>query len=251
MARKLMIAGNWKLNKTVGEALELVRDLRRLLSQVRDCEIAIAPPYTALYAVGKAIEDSPIDLAAQELFWEDSGAYTGTVSAPMLAEVGCKLVLVGHSERRQFFNETLESSGKRVKAALKAGLRPILCIGETLKEREANRTMEVVAEQLDAGIQGLSVKEVARCVIAYEPVWAIGTGKVATPAQAQEVHAAIRERLRAKDNGVAESMQILYGGSMKPDNAAELLGQADIDGGLIGGASLTAESFAGIVKARK
>ncbi len=251
MARKLMIAGNWKLNKTVGEALELVRDLRRLLSQVRDCEIVIAPPYTALYAVGKAIEDSPIDLAAQELFWEDSGAYTGTVSAPMLAEVGCKLVLVGHSERRQFFNETLESSGKRVKAALKAGLRPILCIGETLKEREANRTMEVVAEQLDAGIQGLSIKEVARCVIAYEPVWAIGTGKVATPAQAQEVHAAIRERLRAKDNGVAESMQILYGGSMKPDNAAELLGQADIDGGLIGGASLTAESFAGIVKARK
>jgi len=251
MARKLMIAGNWKLNKTVGEALELVRDLRRLLSQVRDCEIAIAPPYTALYAVGKAIEDSPIDLAAQELFWEDSGAYTGTVSAPMLAEVGCKLVLVGHSERRQFFNETLESSGKRAKAALKAGLRPILCIGETLKEREANRTMEVVAEQLDAGIQGLSIKEVARCVIAYEPVWAIGTGKVATPAQAQEVHAAIRERLRAKDNGVAESMQILYGGSMKPDNAAELLGQADIDGGLIGGASLTAESFAGIVKARK
>ncbi|OGQ85614.1 MAG: triose-phosphate isomerase [Deltaproteobacteria bacterium RIFOXYA12_FULL_58_15] len=251
MARKLMIAGNWKLNKTVGEALELVRDLRRLLSQVRDCEIVIAPPYTALYAVGKAIEDSPIDLAAQELFWEDSGAYTGTVSAPMLAEVGCKLVLVGHSERRQFFNETLESSGKRAKAALKAGLRPILCIGETLKEREANRTMEVVAEQLDAGIQGLSIKEVARCVIAYEPVWAIGTGKVATPAQAQEVHAAIRERLRAKDNGVAESMQILYGGSMKPDNAAELLGQADIDGGLIGGASLTAESFAGIVKARK
>jgi triosephosphate isomerase len=159
-------------------------------------------------------------------------------------------VLVGHSERRQYFGETLASSEKRVGAALRAGLRPILCIGETLEERQAGKTMEVVAAQLDAGIEGLGSAELERLVIAYEPVWAIGTGQVATPAQAQEVHNAIRERLHARDTAIAEGMRILYGGSMKPKNAGELLGQPDIDGGLVGGASLDAESFAGIIKAR-
>jgi triosephosphate isomerase len=250
MARRIMIAGNWKLNKTVGEALELVRELRRLLSQVRDCDVVVAPPYTALHAVAKALDDSNIHVSAQEIFHEDKGAFTGTVSAPMAADVGCRYTLVGHSERRQSFGETLQSSGLRVRAALRAGLSPILCVGETLDERQAGGTMEVVAAQLDAGIEGLSVEELAKSVIAYEPVWAIGTGQVATPQQAQEVHATIRERLRATDAGMADAMQILYGGSMKPKNAAELLSQEDIDGGLIGGASLDAESFVGIVKAR-
>ncbi len=250
MARRIMIAGNWKLNKTVGEALDLVRELRRLLSQVRDCDLVVAPPYTALHPVARALEDSNIDVAAQELFYEDKGAFTGTVSAPMIREVGCRYALVGHSERRQHFGETLASSGLRVRAALRAGLSPILCIGETLEERQAGGTMEVVAAQLDAGVEGLRVDELGRIVVAYEPVWAIGTGQVATPEQAQEVHNTIRERLRATDARTAEQMQILYGGSMKPKNAGELLAQPDIDGGLIGGASLDAESFVGIVKAR-
>jgi triosephosphate isomerase len=250
MARRIMIAGNWKLNKTVAEALELVRELRRTLTEVSDCDLVVAPPYTALHPVAKALEDSNIAVAAQELFYEDSGAYTGTVSGPMLAEAGCTYVLVGHSERRQYFGETLESSGLRVRAALGAGLSAILCIGETLEERQAERTLEVVAAQLDAGIEGLSVDELRRCVIAYEPVWAIGTGQVATPQQAQDVHRMIRERLSNTDVAMAADMQILYGGSMKPANAGELLAQEDIDGGLIGGASLDAESFTGIVKAR-
>jgi triosephosphate isomerase len=168
----------------------------------------------------------------------------------MVKAAGCTYAIVAHSERRQLFGETLESSGKRVAAALRAGLTPIFCVGEVLEEREAGKTLEVVAEQLDAGIQALDSEALARVVVAYEPVWAIGTGKVATPAQAQEVHAMIRERVRTRDAGIAETMRILYGGSMKPDNAAELLAQADIDGGLVGGASLKAESFAAIVKAR-
>jgi triosephosphate isomerase len=247
----MMVAGNWKMHKTVPEALELVRELRRLLAQVRDCDLVVAPPYTALHAVHKALEDSAIAVAAQELFWEEKGAFTGAVSAAMLKDVGCTYVLVGHSERRQLFGETLESSGRRVRAALKAGLVPILCIGETLAERQANRTHEIVAAQLDAGIHGLSTPDLGRLVVAYEPVWAIGTGAVATPQQAQEIHAAIRERLRSRDAGVGEGTRILYGGSVKPDNARELLGQPDIDGALVGGASLTADQFVGIVKGRK
>jgi triosephosphate isomerase len=246
----MLIAGNWKLNETVSESLELVRELRRLVSQVRDCDIVVAPPYTSLHPVAKALEDSNIEVAAQEVFYEDSGAFTGTVSAPMVRAAGCTYAIVAHSERRQLFGETLESSGKRVAAALRAGLTPIFCVGEVLEEREAGKTLDVVAEQLDAGIQALDSEALARVVVAYEPVWAIGTGKVATPAQAQEVHAMIRERVRTRDAGIAETMRILYGGSMKPDNAAELLAQADIDGGLVGGASLKAESFAAIVKAR-
>jgi len=245
-----MIAGNWKLHKTVTEAVALVRDLRRLVSQVRDCDIVVAPPYTALYPVAKALEDSNIKLSAQEMFYEDKGAFTGAVSGAMLNEVGCAYTIVAHSERRQLFGETLESSNKRVKAAFKHGLIPIFCIGETLAERQANQTMQVVAAQLDAGIAGLDSATLKRLVVAYEPVWAIGTGVVASPQQAQEVHRMIRERLRAKDSGAAEVIPLLYGGSVKPDNAKELLAQADIDGALVGGASLEAEQFAAIVKAR-
>ena len=251
MSRRMLIAGNWKMHKTVAEALALVRDLKRLVSQVRDCDIAVAPPYTALHAVAKALEDSSIKLAAQELFYEEKGAFTGAVSGPMLKEVGCTHVLVGHSERRQLFGETLESSGKRVKAAYKYGLTPIFCVGETLVERNANETMKVVAAQLDAGILSLDAESMKRLVVAYEPVWAIGTGVVASPQQAQEVHRMIRERLRARDAKAAEVIPILYGGSVKPDNAKELLSQEDIDGALVGGASLDAESFAAIAKARK
>ncbi len=251
MARRQLIAGNWKLNKTVSEALALAGELRRLLSQVRDCDLAVAPVYTALYPVAKKLEDSNIRLAAQELFWEDQGAYTGAVSGPLLQEVGCTYVLVGHSERRQLFGETLASSHKRMLAALRAGLSPILCIGETLPEREAGRTMQVVSEQLEAALGSLDVSELRSLVIAYEPVWAIGTGKVATPEQAQEVHAHIRELLRTRNVDLAEGCRVLYGGSVKPGNAVELLAQPDIDGALVGGASLDAESFAGIVKGRK
>jgi len=250
MSRRPLIAGNWKLHKNVAEATALARELRRLLTQVRGCDLAVAPPYTALHPVAKLLEGSDIALAGQDLFWEDSGAFTGTISGPMLKEAGCRLVIVGHSERRQLFGETLESSGKRVQAALRAGLDPIFCVGETLQQREAEQTKQVVAEQLDAGIAGLDRQQLKRMVIAYEPVWAIGTGKVASPAQAQEVHQAIRERLRAVDPETAEAMRILYGGSMKPQNAQELLAQPDIDGGLIGGASLDAAAFASIVKAR-
>lgn len=249
MSRRPLIAGNWKLNKTVQEALALVTDLKRLLSPLRHCDLMIAPTYPCLVPVAQRLEGTSIALGAQELYPEDAGAYTGAVSGPILASAGCTYVLVGHSERRQLFGETLESSRARVQAALRSNLTPILCIGETLEEREAGRTMAVVLEQLEAGIAGLTPEVLAKIVVAYEPVWAIGTGKVATPAQAQEVHRAIRECLRGHDASVAQSMRILYGGSVKPSNAKEILQQEDIDGALVGGASLVAEDFAGIARA--
>ncbi len=251
MSRRQLIAGNWKMNKTVSEALALVRDLKRLVASVRDCDIMITPPYPALHPVAKRLEDSNIQLGAQELHPEDSGAFTGAVSGPMLKEVGCQYVLVGHSERRQIFGETLESARQRMAAVFRAELMPVLCIGETLEEREAGRTMDVVGEQLVSAIEGLGMPELHKTVIAYEPVWAIGTGKVATPEQAQEVHGVIREQIRRLDPDLGEQMRILYGGSVKPSNAHELLHQPDIDGALVGGASLEAESFAGIVKGRR
>jgi len=250
MGRRYFIAGNWKLHKSVPEALEFVRDFRRLVSQVRDCDIAIAPSYTSIWPMGQRLEDSPVKLAGQDLYFEGQGAFTGTVSGPQLRDAGCTYVLVGHSERRQLFGETLESSRRRMDAAFGAGLVPILCIGETQEERDADRTSEVVGSQLDAAIEGFELDTLRGMVIAYEPVWAIGTGKVASPQQAQEVHRMIRERLRARSGELAEGMQILYGGSVKPSNALELLGQEDIDGALVGGASLDAASFAEIVKAR-
>ncbi len=250
-ARRKIVAGNWKMNKTVSEALALVRELRGAVSMLRDkVEIVVAPPFVALHAVAKAIEDSNVKLAGQNCHWEASGAYTGEVSAGMLKEVGCEYVIVGHSERRQYFGETDETVNKRARAVVTAGMVPILCVGETLGEREAGRTLEVVERQVKGALAGFEAGEVGRFVLAYEPVWAIGTGRTATSAQAQEVHAAIRGQLgRLYDEGTAGRVRIQYGGSVKADNAAELLGQGDVDGALVGGASLKAGEFAAIAKA--
>ena len=248
--RRYVIAGNWKMNKTVAEATDTALELRRLVSQARDCDIIIAPTYTALWPVAQKLNDSNISVSAQEIHFEKSGAFTGAISGDMAKEAGCSYTLVGHSERRQIFGETLESSRLRMQAAFEAGLTPILCIGETLEQREAGQTMQVVGQQLDAAIEGFDLATLENMIVAYEPVWAIGTGKVATPQQAQEVHAGIRERLRYVGQDLAAGMRLLYGGSVKPANAAELMSQADIDGVLVGGASLKADSFAEIVKAR-
>jgi triosephosphate isomerase len=240
------------MNKTVGEALTLVRELRNTLGVLRDkIEIGVAPPFTALHPVAKVLEDSNILVAAQNSFWELSGAYTGEISPAMLRDVGCRYCIIGHSERRQYFGETDETVTRRVKAVLQAGLLPIVCIGETLAEREAGKTLEVVSRQLRGGLGGYSTQELAKFVIAYEPVWAIGTGKNANSAQAQEVHAYIRQVLaQLAGNEAANQVRIQYGGSVKPDNAAELLSQPDVDGALVGGASLKAADFGAIVKAR-
>ncbi|HEX8433552.1 triose-phosphate isomerase [Archangium sp.] len=250
-ARRKVIAGNWKMNKTVSEALALVRELKGLVASLPGdrVEIAVAPPFVSLQAVAKELEGSAVKLAAQNCHWEASGAYTGEVSAQMLKDVGCAYVIVGHSERRQYFGETDETVNKRTRAVLGAGMKPIVCVGETLAEREANRTLEVVERQVAGALKGFQAAEVAGFVLAYEPVWAIGTGRTATSAQAQEVHRAIREQLgRLYDRGTAEQVRIQYGGSVKPDNAAELLGQPDVDGALVGGASLKAADFVGILK---
>ena len=249
MMRRPIIAANWKLNKSLKEAQDYARNFGSLANRFRDRDIVLAVPYPFIHAVSKLLEDSRIETAAQEIFYEDKGAFTGTVSAPMAKDVGASWALVGHSERRQLFGETLESSTKRMRAALAAGVKPMLCVGETLAEREAGRTADIVGEQIEAALGDLSVDAMKDIAIAYEPVWAIGTGKVSTPVQAQEVHAEIRERLRYRDQAWAESMRILYGGSVKPANAAELLSQADIDGALVGGASLESQSFYEIVAA--
>jgi triosephosphate isomerase len=249
--RRMFIAGNWKMNKTVGEALTLVRDLRGMVSMIRDrVEIGVAPPFTALQPVSKALDDSNIVLAAQNCHWEASGAFTGEVSAPMLKEVGCAYVIIGHSERRQFFGETDETVNKRVQSVVKSGMKPIICVGETLAEREGGKTLEVVTRMVKGALVGFNAAEVSQFVLAYEPVWAIGTGKNATANQAQEVHAHIRETLTALvGRDAAEQVRIQYGGSVKPDNAQEILGKPDVDGALVGGASLKAADFAAIVKA--
>ncbi|RKH45108.1 triose-phosphate isomerase [Corallococcus sicarius] len=250
-ARRKIIAGNWKMNKAVPEALALVRELRGAVAALGDkVEVVIAPPFVALQPVHVALEGAPLQLAAQNCHWEASGAFTGEISAPMLVELGCAYVIVGHSERRQFFGETDATVNKRAKAVKAAGMTPIICVGETLAEREANQTLAVVERQVRGALEGFSGADVATFVMAYEPVWAIGTGRTATTAQAQEVHAAIRGLLsRLYDEGTAGRVRIQYGGSVKPDNAAELLGQPDVDGALVGGASLKAADFVAIVKA--
>jgi triosephosphate isomerase (TIM) len=252
MARRTFIAGNWKMNKSVSEALVLVRELRSAVSMVRDrVEVAIAPPFTALHPVAKALEDSNISLAAQNCHASESGAFTGEVSAPMLKEVGCSYVILGHSERRQLFGETDAGVNRKTAAVLKAGMLPIICVGETLEEREGGKTLGVVETQVKGCLQGFTPADGAKFVIAYEPVWAIGTGKTATSRQAQEVHAHIRQLLTGLWGAdTAQQVRIQYGGSVKADNAAELLGQPDIDGALVGGASLKAADFAAIVKAK-
>lgn len=252
MTRRTFIAGNWKMNKTVAEATALVRELRAAVSMVRDrVEIAVAPPFTALHPVAKALEDSNVSLAGQNCHAEASGAFTGEVSAPMLKEVGCSWVILGHSERRQYFGETDAGVNRKVAAVLKAGMLPIICVGETLAEREAGKTLSVVETQVKGCLSGFGKAEGATFVIAYEPVWAIGTGKTATSRQAQEVHAHIRGLLAGLwGQDTAEAVRIQYGGSVKADNAAELLGMPDIDGALVGGASLKVSDFAAIVKAK-
>jgi triosephosphate isomerase len=247
--RKPIVAGNWKMNKTVAEAVDLAAAIKRELGDCKEVDIVLCPPFTAIQAVSETITGSHVDLGAQNMHWEKSGAFTGEISAAMLRELYCHYVILGHSERRQYFGETDEIVNKKTKAALAANLQPIVCVGETLDEREAGRTEEVVAAQVRGSLADLSPRELVECIIAYEPVWAIGTGKTATPEQAQEVHAYIRHVLREmSDDAVAQSIRIQYGGSVKPSNARELFSQPDIDGGLIGGASLEARSFIEIVR---
>ncbi len=250
--RKKMIAGNWKMNKTIGESAALAEELKTAVGGVEDVDVVICPSYPALDRVHSLIQSSKIRLGAQDMHWEEQGAFTGKVSWDMLKDAGCEFVIIGHSEQRTYFHETNETVNRKVKKALEKGLTPILCVGETLEEREGGKTEAVVEDHIRGGFAGLTSAEAARCVVAYEPVWAIGTGKNATPEQAQEVHASIRKLLASLyDASLADSLRILYGGSMKPDNAFGLLSKADIDGGLIGGAALTAASFRGIVEAAR
>jgi triosephosphate isomerase len=244
---KKLIAGNWKMHTTLAEARELARGIVQGLGEAPRPEVAVAPPYTALAAVAEVLAGTPVHLAAQDVFWEEKGAFTGAISPLMLVDVGCRLVIIGHSERRQHFGETDATVNRKVKAALRTGLAPIVCVGETLAEREEGRTLAVVERQIREGLAGLPADAGARLVIAYEPVWAIGTGRTATPAQAQEVHAFIRTLLPGL-LGTAR-VRILYGGSVTPDNAAALLAEPDIDGALVGGASLMAASFLAIIAA--
>jgi triosephosphate isomerase len=248
VARKKFVCGNWKMHKTVPEAVALVQELAGGLGEAAGkVLVAVAPTFTALHAVGQSLRGGQVELAAQDVHWEGQGAFTGEVSAPMLADVGCRHCIVGHSERRQLFGETDENVRKKAGAVLAAGMLPIVCVGETLQEREAGRTLEVVERQVRAALSGLA-GQLAALTVAYEPVWAIGTGKTATSAQAQEVHAAIRRILRDLGGAAGDAVRIQYGGSVKPENAAELMAQPDVDGALVGGASLKAKDFIAIVK---
>ncbi len=246
--RRPFFCGNWKLNGSIAESLALATDVRNGVAAVRDVDVAVAPSFTALHAVAKRLEDGPVAVAAQDCFWEDKGAYTGEVAPAQLVDVGCKYVIVGHSERRQLLGELDAAVNLKARAALKAGLTPIICVGETLAERDAGETIGRVQAQVDAALADMAEAELARVVIAYEPVWAIGTGRNATPAQAQEVHRFIRSRVAGRSAGVAAQVRILYGGSVKPDNIRVLMAEEDVDGGLVGGASLSAESFVRLVK---
>jgi len=249
MGRLPFIAGNWKMNKTVEEACDLVRQLKVAIAGVEGVEVAIAPPVTALYAVRQELQGSAIRLSAQNLFWEEKGAYTGEVSPGMLKEVGCEYVIIGHSERRQFFGETDETVNRRMKAALSVGLKPIFCLGETLREREEGKTFPLIERQVEGGLRDLGEKEMKSVVVAYEPVWAIGTGKTATPQQVEEVHRFIRDRIeRIYSRQIAEEVRIQYGGSVTPENVKDLMSQRNIDGALVGGASLKSETFSKIVR---
>jgi len=245
--RSSLIAGNWKMNGNLQSAIDLVEGIKA--GDAGKAELAICPPAVYLMKVGGMLADSNIALGAQNVGDREAGAFTGEIAAHMLLECGCRYAIVGHSERRTLYAESDQLVAARFAMALQAGIKPILCVGETLRERESGVTEEVVARQVDAALDVSGIDGFARAVIAYEPVWAIGTGQVATPEQAQAVHAFIRSRLAQLDSGVAQQVQILYGGSMNPANAAELLSQADIDGGLIGGAALKAHDFLAIAQA--
>jgi triosephosphate isomerase len=248
-SRVPLLAGNWKMHCTVSEAVKLAEAVAKAAASQTDREMLIAPAFPALAPVAAAIKGSRVLLAGQNLHWEDKGAFTGEVSGPMLTAVGCTHVIVGHSERRQFFGDSDEWVARKVRAALRHGLTPILCVGETLDEREAGKTQAVIDRQARAALYGLDAAAIGRLVLAYEPVWAIGTGKVATPEQAQEVHACIRTLLgELAGPGVAATVRILYGGSVKPDNIDALMRQPDLDGALVGGASLNPADFERIVR---
>jgi triosephosphate isomerase (TIM) len=245
--RRPIIVGNWKMHKTTAEAVELVKALKASVASIQDIDIGVAPPFTALMAVAEALHGSAIFVAAQNMHWEPQGAYTGEISAAMLTDVGCTRVIIGHSERRQYFAETDATVNRKLKAALNAQLDPILCIGETLEQREGNATFEVLEQQLRQGLSEIPVDGMQRLVLAYEPLWAIGTGKTATPAQAQEVHAFIRGLLGdLYGKALADEVRIQYGGSVNAGNVHTLMTQPDVDGALVGGASLEASAFAQI-----
>jgi triosephosphate isomerase len=246
--RKPVIAGNWKLYKTNGEAVDLVTKLIPEVKNNKGVDIVVAPVFTALTSVKQAIAGSNIMLSGQDCFWEEEGAFTGEVSPKLLIDAGCSHVIIGHSERRQYFGETDETVNKKIKAALAAGLMVLFCIGETLAQRESEKTFEVLKSQVTGGLSGITREQLKNIIIAYEPVWAIGTGKTATDQQAQEAHAFIRSQVAGLYNQTAgKNIRILYGGSVKPDNIKGLMTQPDIDGALVGGASLKAESFGAIV----
>ena len=247
--RRPVLAGNWKMYKLLDEAVQTALALKPLVANANHCEVVIAPAFTALKTVADRLEGSNIRVAGQDCATQNAfGPQTGEVTASMLKDVGCSHVIIGHSERRQFYGETDDSVNKKTKAAIETGLTAIVCVGEMLNEREAGRAESVVETQLNGGLQGLTVRDMERIIIAYEPVWAIGTGKTATPEQAQEMHGYIRRKIsESHGKDVADSIRILYGGSVKPDNIAELMSQEDVDGALVGGASLEAESFSKIV----
>lgn len=247
--RKLIIAGNWKMNKTVAEALDLVHALKLELANVKEIDMIVCPPFTALHAVSEAILDSNLRLGAQNMSEHNVGAFTGEIATVMLKEFSVRYVILGHSERRQYQKESDELISKKAQAAHGASLKPIVCVGETLAERESNQTQKVLETQVRGSLAGLNKEQMTETIIAYEPVWAIGTGKTATTAQAQEAHAYIRGLLASLfDDTVSRRVRIQYGGSVKPSNARELMSQPDVDGALVGGASLEARSFADIIK---
>jgi triosephosphate isomerase len=249
MMRNKLIVGNWKMYKTVAESVAMAKELKALIGSQDRPWAAVAPVFTAIHAVAQELKGSKIEVAAQNCHWEKEGAFTGEVSPAMVREAGATSVIIAHSERRQFFGETNESANKKVKAALAEGLGVILCVGEKLEERESGKTFEVVKNHISGSLKDIDAAGMARVVIAYEPVWAIGTGKTASPAQAQEVHAYIRSLLKEIwGEAVAGATLIQYGGSVKPENVAELMAQPDIDGALVGGASLKADSFAKLMK---
>jgi triosephosphate isomerase len=249
--RRYLVAGNWKMHKTVGEAVALARAIRQGLEERPvDVEVLVCPPFTALHPVAEAIRGSAMLLGAQDMHWEAQGAFTGEVSPIMLKDVGCSHVILGHSERRQLFGATDEGAARKARAAFDHGLTPLLCVGETLGERESGRTFEVVERQVEYALRHLRPEEIARTVVSYEPVWAIGTGHAATPKQAQEVQGFIRKLVtHSHGETAAEAMRILYGGSVSPENISALMGESDIDGALVGGACLRAGSFLDIVQA--
>lgn len=247
--RRVIIAGNWKMNKNIAESIDLANSIKRSLYDIGEVEIVICPPFVSLSDVHDVVLDSNIGLGAQDVYWEKEGAFTGEVSCGMLKSAGCEYVIIGHSERRQFFAETNETVNKKVKAALKDGLKPIVCVGEKLDERKSGKAFDVVKDHVKNSLAGISKEDMKKVVIAYEPVWAIGTGVNATKEQAQEIHKYIRGLLKEMfDEETARSIRIQYGGSVKPENIKELISQEDVDGALVGGASLKADSFSAIVK---